>query len=99
MCVVSNSQFCQAEPSSTLNSVTIPEDKIVTDGTVTRTMVSAFVTDYLVKRPLLSGANKNKPGHNLDSKSVTTFVEALQDHKRHQLAMEPHRFTTEQQRM
>jgi len=91
--------FCKAEPGSTLHTVKIKEDKVVTDGTVTKTMVSAFIADYLIKRPLLAGPDKAKEGYHLDVKSVTTFIEALQDHKGHQIAIEPYRFVTEEQRM
>jgi hypothetical protein len=100
LCIILNNRlFCKAEPGSTLHTVKIKEDKVVTDGTVTKTMVSAFIADYLIKRPLLAGPDKAKEGYHLDVKSVTTFIEALQDHKGHQIAIEPYRFVTEEQRM
>ena len=70
-----------------LNGVAMPDDKIVTNGTVTRTVVDSYICDYLTKRPLLNGPNKGRGL--LDIKSVRNHIEALRDLKVEQLAMEP----------
>jgi len=79
-----------------LNGVAMPDDKIVTDGTVTRTVVDSYICDYLTKRHLLNGPNKGTGL--LERNSVQTHIEALQDLKVDQLAMEPWRFTTPEER-
>jgi len=89
-------EYVATPPGATLDGVDMPADKVVTNGTVTAAVVDAFMSDYVFKVKKKSGRGAGTDL--LSSKSVEAYRDALSDHRRDQIAKEPHRFETDEQR-
>ena len=73
----------------------MPDNKTVLDGTANAASVLVFMT-YLSERHCKSGKGAGKDV--LDKKSLEVAMEALADLKVQQMALEPHRFTSPEDR-
>jgi hypothetical protein len=88
-------EFCVKKPGENFNGVTMPDNKTVLDGTANAASVLVFMT-YLSERHCKSGKGAGKDV--LDKKSLEVAMEALADLKVQQMALEPHRFPTAEDR-
>jgi len=92
---VAHRAFCSQKPGDVFNGVTMGVDKTVLDGTANSASVLVFMT-YLCQRRCKSGKRAGKDV--LDKKTLEVAMEALADLKVQQMALEPHRFPTAEDR-
>lgn len=90
-----NRTFCTQKPGEIFNGVTMPDNKTVLDGTANAASVLVLMT-YLSERRCKSGKGAGKDV--LDKKSLEVAMEALADLKVQQMALEPDRFPSAEDR-
>ena len=88
-----NRAYCAAPAGSTLNGVKMKEDKLVLDATTNTETVNEFFEDYLAARLIKTGKAKGK--FHLSGKTLTCYMEALANEKKHQSALEPNRYVSD----